>query len=81
MAGYAICGAILLLLFSKLTKDFEVYPGTDSEIKIPARFNFGLSRSKGIVFKLSGLFAVDAFARGFILQSMMAFTLPCTAYA
>src|SRR5262249_35820173 len=33
----------------------------------------GLHRSRGVVFKLSALFALDAFAGGFVLQSIMAF--------
>ncbi len=33
----------------------------------------GLHRSRGIVFRLSALFALDAFAGGFVLQSFMAF--------
>jgi len=33
----------------------------------------GLHASKGIVMKLSGLFALDAFAGGFVIQSMVAY--------
>lgn len=72
MAGYAFCGAILLILFSRLSKDSEVYRSVGTAVKAPARFNFGISHSKKIVLKLSGLFAVDAFAGGFVVQSMVA---------
>lgn len=72
MAGYAFCGAILFLLFSRLSKDSEVNRPANSSVELPTRFNFGLSRSKKIVMKLSGLFAVDAFAGGFVVQSMVA---------
>ena len=34
---------------------------------------FGLHRSKGVVLKLSALFSLDAFAGGFVLQSIMAY--------
>lgn len=72
MAGYAFCGAILLILFSRLSKDSEVYRSVSTAVKAPARLNFGISHSKKIVLKLSGLFAVDAFAGGFVVQSMVA---------
>ena len=35
----------------------------------------GLHRSKKVVFKLSSLFALDAFAGGFVVQSMIAWWL------
>jgi MFS family permease len=72
MAGYAFCGAILFILFSMLSHDSEVRRTVNPEFQAPARFHFGLSRSKKIVFKLSSLFAVDAFAGGFVVQSMVA---------
>lgn len=36
-------------------------------------FSFGLHRSRGVVMKLSGLFVLDAFAGGFVVQSIMAY--------
>jgi MFS family permease len=36
-------------------------------------FSFGLHRSRRVVMKLSGLFALDAFAGGFVVQSIMAY--------
>ncbi|TKB23917.1 MFS transporter [Desulfopila sp. IMCC35006] len=72
MAGYACCGAILLLLFSRLSQDSELPRQVSPEVQAPTRFNFGIARSKNIVLKLSGLFAVDAFAGGFVVQSMVA---------
>ena len=33
----------------------------------------GLERSRGIVFKLSSLFALDAFGGGFVIQSFAAY--------
>lgn len=72
LAGYAFCGVLLLLLFSRLSKDSELHLAVSSSAEQPKRFHFGLSRSKTIVMKLSGLFAVDAFAGGFVVQSMVA---------
>jgi len=40
-----------------------------------ARKTIGLHRSKKVVFKLSSLFALDAFAGGFVVQSMIAWWL------
>jgi MFS family permease len=37
------------------------------------RSRIGLDHSSGIVLKLSGLFALDAFGGGFVLQSIMAY--------
>jgi MFS family permease len=72
MAGYAFCGAILFILFSMLSRDSEVSRTVNPEVQAPTRFHFGLARSKNIVLKLSGLFAVDAFAGGFVVQSLVA---------
>jgi MFS family permease len=41
----------------------------------PAPRRLGLHRSQGIVLRLSALFALDAFAGGFIVQSLLAFWL------
>jgi predicted MFS family arabinose efflux permease len=41
----------------------------------PARKSAPLHRSRGIVLQLSALFAIDAFAGGFIVQSMLALWL------
>jgi MFS family permease len=42
------------------------------EVK-PVRRTLGLHQSRGVVARLSALFAVDAFAGGLIIQSMMAY--------
>lgn len=68
--GYAVGGLILLMLFLLLSKAVEVpRKEVDSEI----RRTLGLYRSKNIVFRLSALFGLDAFAGGFIIQSLLAF--------
>jgi MFS family permease len=68
--GYAAMGVVLGALFSRLT------PGIEAAVR-PGRATLGgrlgLHRSRKIVFKLSALFALDAFAGGLVLQSVVAF--------
>ena len=66
--GYALFGVALALLFSQLSPAVEVRATTRVT---PTRI--GLHRSRNIVFKLSALFAMDAFAGGFIVQSLVAY--------
>jgi MFS family permease len=68
LAGYALGGMILALLFSGLTAAIEA--PADQQ---PAKRMLGLHRSRGVVLRLSSLFALDAFAGGLIVQSMMAY--------
>jgi MFS family permease len=73
MVGYAGCGLALMLLFIFLSRQTEVVPV--AEIPGGAKRTMGLHRSKSVVFKLSSLFALDAFAGGFVVQSMIAWWL------
>lgn len=67
--GYAAAGLALGVLFGSLSPAVEAAPG-----KVPAvRRVLGLHRSLGVVMGLSGLFALDAFAGGLVLQSMVAY--------
>ena len=66
--GYALGGLVLFLLFINLSSAIEV-TGRSGSTKLV----LGLHRSRGVVFKLSSLFALDAFAGGLIVQSMMAY--------
>lgn len=68
--GYALIGGILALVFCGLSRECEVVLPTSSEA---VKTNFGLHKSRGIVWKLSMLFSLDAFAGGFVLQSFMAY--------
>ena len=68
LIGYALGGFLLLLLFLTLTKSVEVQPSRD----MPKRI-FGLHRSHAVVFKLSSLFAMDAFAGALLVQSLIAY--------
>ncbi|HEX9013613.1 MAG TPA: MFS transporter [Anaerolineaceae bacterium] len=70
LLGYALGGAVLILLFAFLSQAVEA-PAVDPG-KTIAR-TLGLHRSRKIVFKLSGLFSLDAFAGGLIVQSMIAY--------
>jgi len=73
--GYAGIGAVLLLLFTRLSPKVEVLSKTGvTETAEPApRRWLGLGASRPVVFKLSGLFALDAFAGGFVGQSLLAY--------
>jgi len=68
LIGYAIGGLLLLVLFLNLSSQVEVEASPDTT----QRF-LGLHRSRHVVFKLSSLFAMDAFAGGLLVQSLMAY--------
>jgi len=68
LTGYALGGFVLLLLFLNLTRAIEVTVRPDATKRV-----LGLHRSRKVVFKLSSLFALDAFAGGLIVQSMFAY--------
>lgn len=68
LMGYVVGGLVLLLLFINLSSIIEV-PSRPYH----AKHVLGLHRSRKVVFKLSSLFALDAFAGGLIVQSMFAY--------
>ncbi len=68
LMGYGVGGVLLVILFMGVSPAIEVTP-TDTEIK----HTLGLHRSRKIILKLSSLFALDAFAGGLIVQSMIAY--------
>src|SRR5215208_4600133 len=68
LIGYAAGGFLLLVLFLNLTKSVEVAATQDTTKRV-----LGLHRSRNVVFKLSSLFAMDAFAGGLLVQSLMAY--------
>jgi MFS family permease len=68
LIGYAVGGFSLLLLFLNLSHRVEVGAAPD-----PIKRVLGLHRSRHVVFKLSSLFAMDAFAGGLLVQSLMAY--------
>jgi MFS family permease len=72
--GYAVIGVMLGGFFTRLSPAVEVQSGGDSSHSTsPFKTRFGLHRSRGIVLKLSALFSIDAFAGGFVLQSILAY--------
>jgi MFS family permease len=68
--GYALIGVALALLFNRLSSAIEVTTLPQPAVT-PSRL--GLHHSHGLVLKLSGLFALDAFAGGFVVQSLVAY--------
>lgn len=72
LAIYALLGGVLLLLFLRLSTQVEAQVEVQPLQNRPQR-RFGLHRSRGVVVRLSALFAVDAFAGGFVIQSLLAY--------
>jgi len=68
--GYTLIGAILSILFLRVSQAVEA---PKLEEALPIQRRFGLHRSRGVVFRLSSLFAIDAFAGGLVVQSMVAY--------
>jgi MFS family permease len=62
---YAMVGGVSAVLASGLTGR--------AEVGVRVERGFAINRSRGIVARLSGLFAIDAFAGGFVVQSYFAF--------
>lgn len=65
---YAIVGLILTVLFARLSPAVEI---TRQSPDLSARF--GLHQSRKMVLRISGLFALDAFAGGFVMQSILSY--------
>ncbi len=68
LAGYAAAGVLLVICFLNLSSKVEV-----TKKEAPQKLFLGLHKSQRVVFKLSALFSLDAFAGGLIVQSMMAY--------
>jgi MFS family permease len=66
--GYAVCAVVMMILFGLLSPTIEAKTKTDSQTRMT-----GVQRSRSVVAKLAGLFALDAFAGGFIVQSIVAY--------
>lgn len=76
VVGYALVGIVMAVVAWQLRPAIEV-PATALAASTVAdegvRRRLGLGRSRGVVLRLSALFSIDAFAGGFIPQSLMAF--------
>lgn len=66
---YACIGLLMTALFLNLSSAVEAADENNNSKKI----RLGLHDSRKTVFKLSGLFALDAFAGGLIVQSLIVF--------
>ena len=64
--GYAVLGLLAALLYSRLPQDHT---------RAEARPKSALGPSRSIVYKLAALFSLDAFAGGFVVQSLLALWL------
>jgi MFS family permease len=79
VAGYAALGVVLGVLFTCLSPSVEAplsgsQPGACDTAAGASRTSwFGLGHSRRIVLKLSALFSLDAFAGGFVIQSIVAY--------
>jgi MFS family permease len=69
---YGVLGLVLAFLFMRVSQDAEVSPSEPREAAGLGRL-FGIHKSRDVVAKLSGLFALDAFAGGFVVQSFAAY--------
>jgi MFS family permease len=66
--SYVLCAIVMMMLFAWLSALVETKRDNISQSR-----RIGMRKSCGIVAKLAGLFALDAFAGGFIVQSIVAY--------
>src|SRR4051794_38680809 len=66
--AYAILGAALVIIFLSVSRAIEEKRAAPS-----VRTLFHVERSRGIVMRLSSLFALDSFAGGLVVQSIVAY--------
>jgi MFS family permease len=71
--AYSAMGVLLAVAFTRLSTAAEVSPADLPAASEAFAARFGLHRSWPIVLKLSGLFALDAFSGGFVVQSILAY--------
>jgi MFS family permease len=63
---YSILGLVVMIIYLMISKDIEIKPNLNKSVRQTLS-----PRSKKIVGKLSALFAVDSFAGGFVIQSVV----------
>lgn len=67
---YGLLGLLLVVIFLQLSPAVEAAPSPQA-----SSGRLGLHRSRPAVVRLSGLFALDAFAGAFLIQSLLAYWL------
>jgi MFS family permease len=75
-ALYSVFGIVLIGIYLLLSPKIEVRNNQDRQTDEPKQLTkiFSLTpKSRSIVMRLSGLFAVDSFAGGFMIQSIVSF--------
>jgi MFS family permease len=70
LMGYTLIGVLLVVLFLLLSQSVEAPKLTEAS---PTPGRLGLHKSRSVVYRLSSLFALDAFAGGLVVQSMVAY--------
>jgi MFS family permease len=74
LIAYAALGVVLTLVFARLSSATEVGASEDRSSGLAAKkILLGIGHSREIVLKLSGLFALDSFGGGFVVQSFAAY--------
>ena len=64
--AYGLFGIALAAMFANLSRDIEVEAA-------PHRALLRVEKSRGVVMRLAGLFALDSFAGGLVVQSIVAY--------
>ncbi len=72
-AGYGALGLTIGVLSARLGRAVEAPPAAAVKAAGPLAALTGLHESRGLVLRLSGLFSIDAFAGGFIVQSFLVY--------
>ena len=67
--GYVAAALLMVVLFARLSPALEAAKRVGASARPP----YGVHRSRAAVMKLSALFAIDAFAGGFVVQSLVAY--------
>jgi MFS family permease len=68
VCAHGAAALVMMALYAAVSKQTET---ASAKTSVPTFL--GLHKSRGIVFKLSALFSVDAFAGGFVMQSLIAY--------
>ncbi|MEI7772926.1 MAG: hypothetical protein WCI67_23250, partial [Chloroflexales bacterium] len=74
LVGYALLGVALGIQALRLSPAVEA-PGFGGDTPAAPGSLLGLSRSRDIVLRIAGLFVIDAFAGGLVVQSLIAYWL------